>query len=52
MHCTLGGNGLFLEGSTIRLIFMPWPFSLVGLLTILVEKGGKVMGLVVLTVFL
>ena len=46
----LDGSWLFLNGSAIRLSFNPCPFNLVHPCTTVVEKGGKVIGLVVLTV--
>ena len=50
MHCILDGNWLSLKGLAIRLSSTPMAFSLVFPCTIVVEKGGKVIGLVVLTV--
>ena len=47
-HCTLGGNCVLVEDSAIRLSLMPWLLSLLLLLMIVVEKGGRVTGLVVL----
>ena len=43
----LDGSWLFLNGSAIRLSFNPCPFNLVCPCTTVVEKGGKVIGLVV-----
>ena len=47
-HCTLGGKCVLVEDSAIRLSLMPWLLSLVLPLMIVVEKGGRVTGLVVL----
>ena len=44
------GSWLLLYGSAIRLSLNPCPFNLVCPCTTVVEKGGKVMGLVVVTV--
>ena len=48
VHCTLSGNCVLVEDSPIRLCPMPWLLSLVLHLMIVVEKGGRVTGLVVL----
>ena len=47
-HCTLGSKCVFVEDSAVRLSLMPWLLSLVLPLIIVVEKGGRVTGLVVL----
>ena len=47
-HCTLGGKCVLIEDLSIRLSLMPWLLSLVLPLMIVVEKGGRVTGLVVL----
>ena len=47
-HCTLGGKCVLVEDPAIRLSFMPWLLSLVLPLMMVVEKGGRVTGLVVL----
>ena len=49
VHCTLDGSCAQLEGSAIRLSLIPWLLSLVLPLMVVVEKGGKVTDLVVLT---
>ena len=41
-----------LEGSAIKLSLIPWLFSLVLPLMVVVENGGKVIGLVVLIKYL
>ena len=51
-HCTLAGNFVQFEGSAIRLSLIPWLLNLVLPLTVVVEKGGKVIGLVVLIKYL
>ena len=51
-HCTLAGNCVQFEGSAIRLSLIPWLLNLVLPLTVVVEKGGKVIGLVVLIKYL
>ena len=47
-HYTLGGKCVILEDSAIRLSLMPLLLSLVLPLIMVVEKGGRVIGLVVL----
>ena len=44
----LDGKCVLLEGSAIRLSLTPWLVSLVLPLMMVVEKGGRVTGLVVL----
>ena len=52
VHCTLDGNCVQLEGSAIKLSLIPWLLNLVLPLIVVVEKGGKVIGLVVLIRYL
>ena len=52
VHCTLAGSCVQLEGSAIKLNLIPWLFSLMLPLIVVVEKGGKVIGLVVLIKYL
>ena len=47
-HCTLGGKCVLVEDSAIRLRLMPLLLSLVLPLMTVVEKGCRVIGLVVL----
>ena len=47
-HYTLDGKCVLLEGSAIRLSLIPWLLSLVLPLLMVVEKGGRVAGLIVL----
>ena len=47
-HCTLGGKCVLVEDSAFTLSLMPWLLNLVLPLMIVVEKGGRVTGLVVL----
>ena len=51
-HCTLAGNCVQSEGSATRLSLIPWLLSLVLPFIVVVEKGGKVIGLVVLIKYL
>ena len=47
-HCTWDGNCVPLDDSAIRLSHMTWLLSLVLPFTIVVEKSGSVLGMVVL----
>ena len=50
--CTLDGSCVLSDGSASRLSLILWLLSLVLLLMVVVEKGGRVTGLVVLTKYL